>query len=70
MPSSIRRIYSKRHQFAKFFGRLGDLNEVVAGFFPLLMEEPDEAVLSYLEMKEKIRATLGSPLQGQPDASN
>ena len=64
----IRRIYSKRHQFAKFFGRLADLNEVVAGFFPLLMEEPDEAVLSYLEMKEKIRATLGSPLQGQLDA--
>jgi hypothetical protein len=53
----IRRIYSKRHQFAKFFGRLADLNEVVAGFFPLLMEEPDEAVLSYLEMKERIRAT-------------
>jgi len=66
----IRRIYSKRHQFAKFFGRLGDLNEVVAGFFPLLMEEPDEAVLSYLEMKERIRATRGSSLQGQPDASN
>jgi cobaltochelatase CobT len=66
----IRRIYSKRHQFAKFFGRLNDLNEVVAGFFPLLMEEPDEVALSYLEMKEKIRATCGSPLQGQPDASN
>jgi cobaltochelatase CobT len=66
----IRRIYSKRHQFAKFFGGLGDLNEVVAGFFPLLMEEPDEVALSYLEMKEKIRAACGSPLQGQPDASN
>ena len=66
----IRRIYSKRHQFAKFFGRLGDLNEVVAGFFPLLMEEPDEVVLSYLEMKEKIRATRGSSLQEQPAASN
>jgi cobaltochelatase CobT len=66
----IRRIYSNRHQFAKFFGRLGDLNEVVAGFFPLLMEEPDEAVLSYVEMKEKIRATRGSSLQEQPDASN
>ena len=66
----IRRIYSKRHQFAKFFGRIGGLNEVVAGFFPLLMEEPDEAVLSYVEMKEKIRATRGSSLQKQPDASN
>src|SRR6476660_7852641 len=66
----IRRIYSKRHQFAEFFSRLSDLNEVVAGFFPLLMEEPDETVLSYLEMKEKIRATAGSPLQGQPDSAN
>ena len=34
------------------------------------MEEPDEAVLSYREMKEKIRATRGSPLQAQPDATN
>jgi len=66
----IRRIYSKRHQFAEFFSRLSDLNEVVAGFFPLLMEEPDETVLSYLEMKEKIRATAGSPLQGQQDSAN
>ncbi len=65
----IRRIYNKRHQFARFFGGLSDLNEVVAGFFPLLMEEPDEVVLSYLDMKEKIRATRGGPLQGQPDGS-
>ena len=66
----IRRIYSKRHQFAEFFGRLSDLNEVVAGFFPLLMQEPDETVLSYLQMKEKIRAAAGGPLQEQPDAAN
>jgi cobaltochelatase CobT len=66
----IRRIYSKRHQFAKFFGELSGLNEVVAGFFPLLMEEPDEAVLSYLEMKERIRATRAGPLLGRPDESN
>ncbi len=46
------------------------MNEVVAGFFPLLSEEPDETVLSYLEMKEKIRATRGSSLQAQPDATN
>jgi cobaltochelatase CobT len=46
------------------------LNEVVARFFPLLQEEPDEAVLSYLEMKEKIRATRGNALQAQPDATN
>jgi hypothetical protein len=66
----IRRIYSNRHQFAEFFGALGGLNEVVARFFPLLMEEPDEAVLSYREMKEKIRAIRGSALQGQPDAAS
>ena len=64
----IRRIYNKRQQFAKFFGGLSDLNEVVAGFFPLLQEEPDETVLSYLEMKEKIRATRGNSLRAQPDA--
>jgi cobaltochelatase CobT len=66
----IRRIYAKRQQFAKFFGGLSDLNEVVAGFFPLLQEEPDETVLSYLEMKEKIRATHGNALQTQSDATN
>ena len=66
----IRRIHGKRHQFAKFFGELNDLNEVVAGFFPLLFEEPDETVLGYLEMKEKIRATRGNALQAPPDASN
>jgi cobaltochelatase CobT len=67
----LRRIDTKRQQFAKFFGGgLSDLNDVVAGFFPLLQEEPDETVLSYLEMKEKIRATRGNPLHAQPDATN
>jgi hypothetical protein len=66
----IRRLYDKRQQFAKFFGGSIDLNEIVAGFFPLLLEEPDEIVLSYLEMKEKIRATRGNPLQAQPAATN
>ena len=66
----VRRIHNKRRQFAKFFGGLNDLNEVVAGFFPLLQEEPDETVFSYLEMKEKIRATRGNPPQAQPDATN
>ncbi len=67
----IRRIHNQRQQFAKFFGGgLSDLNEVVAAFFPLLQEEPDETVLSYLEMKEKIRATCGGSLQAQPDATN
>lgn len=66
----IRRIYGQRQQYAKFFGRLSDLNEIVAAFFPLLQEEPDETVLSYLEMKEKIHATRGNLLQAQPDAAN
>jgi cobaltochelatase CobT len=66
----IRRIHDQRQQFAKFFGGLSDLNDVVAGFFPLLQEEPDETVLSYLEMKEKIRATRGTAPQAQPDATN
>lgn len=69
----LRRVHSKRQQFAKFFGDgcggLSDLNEVVAGFFPLLQEEPDEAQLSYREMKEKIRATRGNALRAQPDAT-
>jgi hypothetical protein len=66
----IRRVYNNRQQFAKFFGGLSDLNEIVAAFFPLLLEEPDETVLSYLEMKDKIRAARGNPLQAQPDATN
>ncbi|MGE3156924.1 MAG: hypothetical protein AB7K78_09430 [Xanthobacteraceae bacterium] len=65
----VRRIYSKRHQFAKFFAGQIDLNEAVAWFFPLLQEEPDEAVLSYLEMKEKIRAACGSSLPTPPTAT-
>jgi hypothetical protein len=66
----LRRIYNKRQQFAKFFGESGDLNEIVAGFFPLLLDEPDDTVLSYLEMKEKVRAARGNQLQAQPDATH
>jgi cobaltochelatase CobT len=66
----LRRIYNNRQQFAKFFGQLRDLNEVVAGFFPLLLEEPDEPVLSYLEMKEKIRATRGNQSLAPPGTTN
>src|SRR5262245_11208649 len=66
----IRRIHNKRQQFAKFFGELGDLNEVVAAFFPLLQEKPDETVFSYLATKEKIRATRGNPLGSQTDTGN
>ncbi len=66
----IRRLHSKRQQFASFFGELSDLNDVVARFFPLLLEEPDETVLSYLEMKEKIRATRGNPAEAQLDATS
>src|SRR4029079_4679025 len=66
----IRRIHNKRQQFSKFFGDLNDLNEVLAGFFPLLHEEPDETVFSYLEMKEKIRPSRGNSLQGPPEATH
>lgn len=66
----IRRIHNKRQQFTKFFGGLSDLNNVVAAFFPLLFEEPDETASSYLEMKEKIRAARGGQLQAQPAATN
>jgi cobaltochelatase CobT len=66
----IRRLHSKRQQFARFFGGLDGLNEVVAAFFPLLQEEPDETVLSYREMIEKIRAMRGNAVQAQLDASS
>jgi cobaltochelatase CobT len=66
----IRRIHSKRQQFTKFLGELHDLNEVVAAFFPLLQEEPDEIVFSYLALKEKIHATRGNAIQAQSDATN
>ena len=66
----LRRIHRESRQFTRFFGELSDLNEVAAGFFPLLFEEPDETVLSYLEMKEKIRATRGAQLQVHLDAAN
>jgi cobaltochelatase CobT len=66
----LRRISDKRRQFAKSFGELGDLNEVVAGLFPLLQEEPDEAVFSYREMKEKIGAIRGGPLPEKSDTTN
>jgi Cobalamin biosynthesis protein CobT VWA domain len=66
----LRRIYDKRRQFTKFFGGSSDLNEIVAGFFPLLQEEPDDIVLSYLEMKEKLRVARGNQLPAQPDATS
>lgn len=66
----LRRIHGKRQQFARFFGALDNLNEVVAALFPLLQEEPDESVLSYREMKEKIRAARGNARQAQADARN
>jgi hypothetical protein len=66
----LRRIHDRRRQFAEFFGRLDDLNEVVARLFPLLQEEPDETVSSYPEMMERIRATRGNAPQPRPDAAN
>jgi hypothetical protein len=66
----IHRITNKRQQFAKFFAGLDDLNEVVAGVLPLLQEDPDDTVLGYLELKEKIRAMRGSQAQAQAGARN
>ena len=66
----LRRLHGKRQQFARFFGELGDLNEVVAAFFPLLHEEPDENVLSYRELKERILATRGNASQAHSDIAN
>jgi hypothetical protein len=65
----LRRIDDRRRTFAGFFGGLDELNEVVAGLFPLLQEEPDETVFSYREMKEKIRAARGSARPAQPAAA-
>ncbi len=65
-----RRIDKKRQQFAEFFGELSDLNEVVARFFPLLLQEPDETVLSYREMKEKILATRRNSLHVQREVAS
>lgn len=53
----IRGLFSQRQQFAKFFGALSDLNDVVAAFFPLLQHEPDKAILDYRALMEKIRAS-------------
>jgi hypothetical protein len=66
----IRRMYNERQQFARFFGQSSDFNEVVARFVPLLMQEPDEIVLSYREMIEKIRAARGSASQAQLAATD
>ena len=66
----IRRIHNRRRQFAESFRELGNLNEVVAGLFPLLQEEPDETVLSYFEMNEKLRARRGKLLTAQPGATS
>lgn len=52
----IRRLFNKRQQFAKFLHSLSALNEAVAAFFPLLQHEPDETVLDYRALMEKIRA--------------
>jgi len=53
----LRGLFSKRQQFAKFFGALRDFNDVLAAFFPLLQHEPDETILDYRALMEKIRAT-------------
>src|SRR5262249_35053839 len=64
----IRRIDDKRQQFAKFFARLSDFNEALTRFFPLLLQDPDETLLNYREMTEKIRAA--GKLREQMGAEN
>src|SRR5262245_26171591 len=63
----IRRIDDKRQQFARFFLRLSDFNEALAAFFPLLLQDPDETILDYREMTEKIRAARKLPKQMDGD---
>ncbi len=70
LPSLFDACSTRDSSSPEFFGELGDLNEVVAAFFPLLQEEPDETVLSYREMKDKIRATRGGAAQVQPSPTN
>jgi len=52
----LRGLFNKRQQFAKFFHPLSELNEAVAAFFPLLQHEPDETILGYRALMERIRA--------------
>jgi hypothetical protein len=52
----IRALFNKRQQFAKLFHPLSELNEAVAAFFPLLQHEPDQTILDYRTLMERIRA--------------
>ncbi|MCC6777202.1 MAG: hypothetical protein IT537_11325 [Hyphomicrobiales bacterium] len=64
----IRRLHTNHEQFAKFFGRIDDLNEIVAACCQLLLEEPDDVVLGYRELTERIRAARGSARQRPAEA--
>jgi len=69
----IRGLFNKRQQFAQFFHPLTELNEAVAAFFPLLQHEPDETILDYRALMEKIRAAsknAGAGARHEPAASN
>ena len=74
MPSEysklLRRLYNNRGELGALFKKLDgkslgevniELNEVVAAFFPLLQQEPDEVRLGYLALADKIRSTSGGP---------
>lgn len=52
----LRGLFNKRRQFAEFFHPLSALNDAVAAFFPLLQLDPDETILNYRALLEKIRA--------------
>lgn len=53
----LRGLFGKRRQFAQFLGSPGGLNDAVGAFVPLLQHEPDETILDYRALMEKIRAT-------------
>jgi hypothetical protein len=52
----LRGLFNKRQRFATFFHPLSELNEAVAAFFPLLQHAPDETILGYRALMERIRA--------------
>lgn len=65
---SIRRLFQARQPLTGLFG-LEDPNEVLAGILPLLHEEPDGPVLSYREIKQRLRSMGGNALRARAGAT-
>ena len=66
----IRRIYSKRHQFAKFFGRLSRLERGRGRIFSTSHGGAGRSRIELSRDEGKNPRHRGSSLQEQPDASN